>query len=79
LEAPFLANEEKLIYSILKLLLGVVCLILGGEYAWSYVVYSAASFGILYIADSTVWFLAGFILFTEGLRGYLRLLLEGLH
>ena len=74
-----MANEERLLYSIFKLLLGVVCIILGGEYAWSYVVYSAASFGILYIADSTVWFLAGLILFTEGLRGYLRLLIEGLH
>ena len=74
-----MAHEERLLYSIFKLLLGVVCLILGGEYAWSYVVYSAASFGILYIADSTVWFLAGLILFTEGLRSYLRILIEGLH
>jgi hypothetical protein len=74
-----LAQEERLLYSIFKLLLGVVCIILGGEYAWSYVVYSAASFGILYIADSMIWFLAGFILFTEGLRSYLRILIEGLH
>lgn len=74
-----MAQEERLLYSIFKLLLGVVCLILGGEYAWSYVVYSAASFGILYIADSMIWFLAGFILFTEGLRSYLRILIEGLH
>ena len=74
-----MAQEERLLYSILKLLLGVVCLILGGEYAWSYVVYAAASFGILYIADSMIWFLAGFILFTEGLRSYLRILIEGLH
>jgi len=74
-----LAQDERLLYSIFKLLLGVVCLILGGEYAWSYVVYSAASFGILYIADSMIWFLAGFILFTEGLRSYLRILIEGLH
>ncbi len=74
-----MAHEERLLYSIMKLLLGVVCLILGGEYAWSYVVYSAASFGILYVADATVWFLAGFILFTEGLRSYLRILVEGLH
>jgi len=71
-----LAHEERLLYSIFKLLLGVVCLILGGEYAWSYVVYTAASFGILYIADSTVWLLAGLILFTEGLRSYLKILLE---
>ena len=74
-----MAQEERLLYSIFKLLLGVVCIILGGEYAWSYVVYSAASFGILYIADSMIWFLAGFILFTEGLRSYLRILIEGLH
>lgn len=74
-----MAQEEKLIYSITKILLGVVCLILGGEYAWSYIVYSAASFGILYISDSAVWFLAGLILFTEGLRSYLRILIEGLH
>ena len=74
-----MAQDERLLYSIFKLLLGVVCLILGGEYAWSYVVYSAASFGILYIADSMIWFLAGFILFTEGLRSYLRILIEGLH
>jgi hypothetical protein len=72
-----LAHEERLLYPILKLLLGVVCLILGGEYAWSYVVYTAASFGILYIADSIVWLLAGLILFTEGLRSYLKMLLEG--
>ena len=74
-----MAQDERLLYSIFKLLLGVVCLILGGEYAWSYVVYSAASFGILYIADSMIWFLTGFILFTEGLRSYLRILIEGLH
>ena len=73
-----MAQEERILYPIFKLL-GVVCLILGGEYAWSYVVYSAASFGILYIADSTVWFLAGLILFTEGLRSYLRILIEELH
>jgi len=74
-----LAQEERLLYSIVKLLLGIVCLILGGEYAWSYVVYSAACFGILYISDSTVWFLAGLILFTEGLRTYIRILIDGLH
>jgi hypothetical protein len=68
-----LANEERLMYSIRKLLLGVVCLLLRGEYAWSYVVHSSASFGFLYIADSRVWFPAGFILFTKGLRSYLRI------
>ena len=72
-----MAQEKRLLYSIFKLLL-VVCFILGGEYAWSYIVYSAASFGARYLTDSTVWLLAGTILFTEGLNSYLKNLLEGL-
>ena len=54
------------------MILGVMCIILCCEYAYSYCVYNAASFGILYLGDTLAWFLAGFILFTEGLEGYLR-------
>ena len=33
-----MAQDERLLYLIFKLLLCVVCLVLGGEYAWTYVV-----------------------------------------
>ena len=36
------------------MILGTVCIILGAEYAWTYCVYTAASFGILYVADTII-------------------------
>lgn len=64
--------ENNVLYPMLKMIIGVMCIILACEYAYSYCVYQAASFGILYIGDMLAWFAAGFILFTEGLQGYLR-------
>lgn len=65
-------NNESYFYPLIKLVLGIICLILAAEYAYTYCVYQQASFGILYIGDTLTWFLAGFVLFTEGLQGYLR-------
>ncbi len=67
-------SESNYFYSMTKLVLGIFCLILAAEYAYSYCVYQAASFGILYVGDTMAWFLAGFVLFTEGLQGYLQAL-----
>lgn len=64
--------EKGFLYSMFKMIIGVMCIILACEYAYSYCVYQAASFGILYFGDTLAWFVAGFILFTEGLEGYLR-------
>lgn len=69
-------NDENYFYSMTKLVLGIICLVLAAEYAYSYCVYQAASFGILYVGDTLAWFLAGFVLFTEGLQGYLRALTQ---
>lgn len=69
-------RQMRIFYPLIKMLLGVVCLILGAEYAYAYCVYEAATFGVLYIADLTTWLLAGLILFTEGLQGYLTVLRE---
>lgn len=70
-------NEARLLYQIIKMTLGVVCLVLAAEYGWTYLVYEAASYRILYIADLTTWLLAGLILFSEGLQGYIRAIEEG--
>jgi len=72
-----LENEARLLYQIIKMTLGVVCLVLAAEYGWTYLVYEAASYRILYIADLTTWLLAGLILFSEGLQGYIRAIEEG--
>ena len=69
-----MSHEKGFLYSMLKMIIGVMCIILSCEYAYSYCVYQAASFGILYVGDTLAWFLAGFILFTEGLQGYLHYL-----
>ena len=67
-----MSQDQGYLYSMFKMIIGVMCLILCCEYAYSYCVHQAASFGILYVGDTLAWFLAGFILFTEGLQGYLR-------
>lgn len=67
-------NGSSLLYPVFKIILGTVCLILGAEYAWAYCVLKAASFGILYVADTFTWLSAGAILFTEGLYSYLMIL-----
>lgn len=72
-----LKDNSQLLYPLLKMVLGVVCLVLSVEYGYAYLVYEAASFGILYIADMVTWLLAGAILFTEGLQGYLIFLKKG--
>ena len=64
--------ENRYLYPLFKMILGVICLILSIEYAYAFCVYQAASFGIMYIGDALTWFFAGGILFTEGLRGYLQ-------
>jgi hypothetical protein len=64
--------ENRYLYPLFKMVLGLICLILSLEYVYSYCVYQAASFGIMYIGDAITWFFAGGILFTEGLRSYLQ-------
>jgi hypothetical protein len=68
--------EKGFLYPMFKMILGVMCIILSCEYAYSYCVFNAATFGILYIGDTLTWFLSGFILFTEGLQGYLQALVD---
>lgn len=65
-------DGPNLFYHVFKITLGAACVILGVEYAWAYCTYSASSFGILYVADTLTWFLAGGILLTEGLFAYVR-------
>ena len=67
-------SGDRLFYPLFKMMLGVTCLILAFEYGYSFHVYQAASFGILYIGDTLTWFLAGFILFSEGFLGYINIL-----
>ena len=69
-----MSHEKGFQYPMFKMILGVICIILSCEYAYSYCVLNAATFGILYVGDTLTWFMAGFILFTEGLQGYLRAL-----
>ncbi len=68
--------ENRFLYPLFKMILGVICLILSIEYVYAYCVYQAASFGIMYIGDALTWFFAGGILFTEGLQRYLQVLRE---
>jgi hypothetical protein len=63
-----LENGFRMLYSIIKISIGVVCLILAAEYGWTYIVYEAATYRILYVADLTTWLFAGLILFSEGCR-----------
>jgi len=72
-----LESGVRLPYSIIKIILGVVSLILAAEYGWTYIIYESASYRILHIADLTTWLLAGLILFSEGMRGYIRVIIEG--
>jgi hypothetical protein len=67
---------NKYLYPLFKMMIGVICLILSAEYVYAFCVYQAASFGIMYIGDAITWLLAGGILFTEGLQGYLRALVD---
>ncbi len=66
--------DDRVLYPMFKMVTGIICLVLSCEYLYTYCVYEAASFGIVYIGDTLAWFLAGFILFTEGLQAYLRIL-----
>jgi hypothetical protein len=72
-----LENGFRMLYSIIKISIGVVCLILAAEYGWTYIVYEAATYRILYVADLITWLFAGLILFSEGMQGYIRAILEG--
>ena len=69
-------TETRYLYPLFKMVLGVIFLILSLEYVYAYCVYQAASFGIMYIGDAITWFFSGGILFTEGLRSYLRVIRE---
>jgi hypothetical protein len=71
-----LESGARLLYSIIKIILGIVCLVLAAEYGWTYIVYEAASYRILYVADLTTWLLAGLILFSEGMQSYIRAIVE---
>jgi hypothetical protein len=51
---PRTVDDSSLFYSVFKMNLGTVCIILGSEYAWAYYVYTTASFGILYVADTFI-------------------------
>ena len=44
--------ENKFLYPLFKMIIGVICLILAAEYLYAYCVYQAASFGIMYIGNS---------------------------
>ena len=68
--------ENRFLYPLFKMIIGVICLILAAEYPYAYCVYQATSFGIMYIGDALTWLLAGGILFTEGLQKYLLVLRE---
>lgn len=74
-----MGNGSDLFYPVFKIILGSVCIILGVEYAWTYCVYHAATFGILYVADTFTWLSAGTILLTEGLYSYLQTLRRAKH
>ena len=67
-------TSDSMFYPVFKMMLGVVCLILGLEYGYAFCVYQAASFRIFYIGDLVTWLLAGFILFSEGLYHYLNII-----
>ena len=69
-------TDDRVLYPMFKMVIGIICLVLSCEYLYTYCVYQVASFGIIYIGDTLVWFLAGFILFTEGLQMYLRILVD---
>ena len=64
-------DEMGVVYPLIKMLVGAMCLLLSAEYLHSYVTYYSTSFGILYIGDCLTWLLAGGILFSEGAMGYL--------
>ena len=66
--------DNRVLYPMFKIVIGIICLVLSCEYIYTYCVYEAESFGIVYIGDTLAWFLVGFILFTEGLQAYLRIL-----
>jgi len=65
--------DDRVLYPLFKMVIGIICLVLSCEYLYTYCVYEAASFGIIYIGDTLAWLPAGFILFTEGLQAYLRI------
>jgi hypothetical protein len=67
-------SDGRILYPMFKMAIGIICLVLSCEYLYTYCVYEAASFGILYIGDTLAWFLAGLILLTEGLQAYHRTL-----
>jgi hypothetical protein len=67
-------SDGRFLYQMFKMAVGIICLVLSCEYLYTYCVYEAASFGILYIGDTLAWFLTELILFTEGLQAHHRTL-----
>ena len=65
--------DDHVLYPLFKMVIGIICLVLSCEYLYTYCVYGAVSFGIIYIGDTLAWFPAGLILFTESLQTYLRI------
>ena len=50
-----MAQENKYIYPLFKMIIGSVCIILSAEYLYAFCVYQAASFGIINIGDTVTW------------------------
>ena len=65
--------DDRVLYPLFKMVIGIICLVLSCEYLYTYCVYRAVSFGIIHIGDTLAWFPADLILFTEGLQAYLRI------
>jgi len=59
-------GKSRMFYPVFKVMLGVVCLILGIEYSYYYIVFNQF-LNHLYVADALTWFLAGGILLFEGI------------
>ena len=51
--------DDHVLYPLFKRVIGIICLVLSCEYLYTYCVYGAVSFGIIYIGDSLAWFPAG--------------------
>ncbi len=44
--------DDRVLYPLFKMVIGIICLVLSCEYLYTYCVYEAASFGIIYIGDT---------------------------
>ncbi len=44
--------DDHVLYPLFKMVIGIICLVLSCEYLYTYCVYGAVSFGIIYIGDT---------------------------